>query len=126
MLDLFLALVWTPLGISALVAFAAAALAVVYLRKLALPLAAVAVILAGAAYVASIEADLATARTERDLANAAAATAVAGTKAVEGVAGKAAARAKASRSTRDRILTAPASDDAPVAPVLRDVLEGRR
>ena len=40
MLDLVIALVWTPLGIGALAAAAAAVLAVVYLPRLALPLAA--------------------------------------------------------------------------------------
>ncbi|TXN04866.1 hypothetical protein FV242_05800 [Methylobacterium sp. WL64] len=126
MLDLLLALVWTPLGIGALVAVAAAAAAAVYLPRLAIPLACVAVILAGAAYVSALQADLGTARRERDEAKAAAATAAKGTKAVEGVAAKAAARSASTRATRDRILMAPASDDAPVAPVLRDVLEGGR
>ena len=94
MLDLAAALLWTPLGLAALTAAGGAVLALFYLRAAAL---------AGAAYVASLQADLTTARRERDEARTAAATATAGTKAVEGVAGKAAARAKASRATRDRI-----------------------
>lgn len=126
MLDLALALVWTPLGIGALVAAAAAFACAVYLPRLAVPVACLALVLAAVAYVCALQADLTTARRERDEARTAAATATAGTKAVEGVAGKAADRAKASRATRDRILTAPASDDAPVSPVLRDVLEGSR
>lgn len=119
MLDLLLALVWTPLGIGAIVATAADPLTVVYMPRLALPLAAVAVILAGVAYVASLQSELGTARRERDEAKADAAGKAAGIKAVEGVAGKAAVRAKATRSARDAILSAPASDDALVAPVLR-------
>jgi voltage-gated potassium channel Kch len=125
-LDLALALVWTPLGIGALVAAAAALACAAYLPRMAVPVACLALVLAGVAYVSALQADLATARRERDEARTAAATATAGTRAVEGVAGKVADRAKASRATRDRILTAPASDDAPVAPVLRDVLEAGR
>lgn len=124
--DLALALVWTPLGIGALVAVLAAVACAVYLPRLAVPVACLALVLAGVAYVSSLQADLSTARRERDEAKIAAAAATAGTKAVEGVAGKAAARARASRATRDRILIAPASDDAPVAPVLRRVLEAGR
>lgn len=119
-----LALVWTPLGLAALAAAAAAGLAVVYLRRAVLPLALAAVALAGAAYLAHLQADLVTARRERDEARIAAAEAAAGAKAVEAVSEKAAARSQASRGVRDRILTAPRSDDAPVAPVLRRVLEG--
>ncbi|GJE51453.1 hypothetical protein GOFOIKOB_4512 [Methylobacterium tardum] len=126
MLVLALALVWTPIGIGALIAVAAAVAAAVYMPRLALPLACVAVMLGGAAYVSALQADLGAARRERDEAKAAAATAARGTKAVEGVAAKAASRAAANRAIRDQVVTAPASDDGPVAPVLRDVLEGGR
>ena len=103
MLDLSLALVWTPLGIGALIAAAAAVACAAYLPRLAVPIACLALVLAGVAYVSALQADLTTARRERNEARTAAAAATAGTKAVEGVAGKAAARAKASRATRDRI-----------------------
>lgn len=93
-----------------------------YLPRLALPLARVAVILGGSAYVSALQADRGAARRERDEARAAAK----GTKAVEAVAAKAAARSATSRASRDRGLTAPASDDGPVAPVLRQVLESGR
>jgi hypothetical protein len=69
-LDLALALVWTPIGIASLVALAAAVAACLHLPRLAVPLLALAVVLAGAAYVSRIQADLGAARRERDEAKA--------------------------------------------------------
>ena len=73
MFDLALALVWTPLGLGALIAAAAAVAAVVYVPRFVLPAAAVALALAGAAYVAHVRTELDVARRERDDANSAAA-----------------------------------------------------
>ncbi|MCE4222127.1 hypothetical protein HCU64_00035 [Methylobacterium sp. C25] len=126
MLDLAIALVWTPLGIAALVAVAAAALALAYLPRAALPLACVAVLLAGAAYVASLQADLAASRIEAREAKADAAAKGKAIEALERNARATAARNAASRTRRDRILSAPASDDGPVAKILDDTLESLR
>ena len=126
MLDLLLALVWTPIGIAALVALAAAVVAFLYLPKLGVPLLAVAVILAGAAYVTRIQDDLGAARRERDEAKADAAAKGRAIAAMEELSQRGDKRARAARETHRRILAAPASDDAPVAPVLRQVLEGGR
>ncbi|MCG5246865.1 hypothetical protein LPC10_17740 [Methylorubrum sp. B1-46] len=126
MLDLALALVWTPLGLGALVAAAAAVAAVVYLPRFALPAAAVALALAGAAYVAHVRTELDAARRERDEAKAEAAGKAAAIEALEGLSRTRDARAARSRETHRRIQAAPGTDDGPVAPVLRDVLEGGR
>ena len=126
MLDLALALVWTPLGLAALAAAAAAVAAFLYLPRAGVPLLALAVVLAGSAYVARLQGEVEGARRERDEARAEAAAQARAAKAVERVTAKAASRARSSRAARDRILTAPAGDDGPVAPVLRQVLEGDR
>lgn len=126
MLDLALALVWTPIGIASLVALAAAVAACLHLPRLAVPLLALAVVLGGAAYVCRIQADLGAARRERDEAKADAAGKARAIAALEFVSGKGKKRAHAARETHRRIQAAPASDDGPVAPVLRDVLEGGR
>ncbi|MCK2057172.1 hypothetical protein [Methylobacterium sp. 37f] len=126
MLDLALALVWTPIGIAALVALAAAVAAFLYLPRLAVPFLALAVVLAGAAYVSRISDELGSTRRERDEAKADAAgkaRAIAELEAMSRISDK---RARAARETHRRIQAAPASDDGPVASVLRDVLEGRR
>lgn len=126
MLDLALALVWTPLGLGALVAAAAAVAAIAYVPRLALPAAAVALALAGAAYVAHVRTELDAARRERDEAKADAAGKAAAITALEELSRTRDARIRASRETHRRIQAAPATDDGPVAPVLRDVLEGGR
>ncbi|TXN47359.1 hypothetical protein [Methylobacterium sp. WL7] len=126
MLDLALALVWTPIGIAALAALAAAVAAFVYLPRLGVPFLALAVVLAGAAYVSRIQDDLGAARRERDEAKADAAGKARAIEALESVSRNGDKRARAARETHRRIQAAPASDDAPVAPVLRQVLEGGR
>jgi hypothetical protein len=125
-LDLLLALVWTPLGLGALAAAAAAGLAFVYMPRLAWPVALVAVTLVAAAYATSLQADLGNARHERDEAKADAAGKARAIASLERLSANADKRARASRETHRRIDAAPASDDGPVAPVLRDVLEAGR
>ena len=126
MVDLALALVWTPIGVAALVAAAAAVAACLYLPRLAIPLLALAVVLTGAAYVSRIQDELGTTRRERDEAKAEAAGRARAIKELETVSRNADRRARAGRETRRRIQVVPASDDGPVAPVLRDVLEAGR
>lgn len=126
MLDLALALIGTPLGLAALAALAAAAAAAAWLPRAALPLACAAALLAGAAYVASLQADLDDARRERDAARADAAGKAAAIEAMQAEAAESAARAKSSASAHARIRRAPAAADGPVALVLRDALEGLR
>lgn len=126
MLDLALALVWTPIGIAALVAAAAAVAAFLYLPRLGVPLLALAVVLAGSAYVTRIQDDLSAARRERDEAKSDAAGKARAIEALESVSRNGDKRTRAARETHPRIQAAPASDDAPVAPVLRQVLEGGR
>ncbi|MBK3398066.1 hypothetical protein [Methylobacterium ajmalii] len=126
MLDLLVALLWTPLGLGALVAAGAAIAALVYLPRLALPIAAVAVALTGAAYVGHVRTELDAARRERDEARADAAGKARAIEALESVSRNQDRREARSRETRRRIQAAPAGDDGPVAPVLRDVLEGGR
>lgn len=123
MLGLALALILTPAGIAALVAMAAAALAVVYAPRLAVPAAAVAVILVGVAYVSRLQTEVAS--TRRDLAEARELAEVRGraVAALQAEHQAGARRARATAAAHDRIRRAPASDDAPLAPVLRDALE---
>ncbi|SFU34840.1 hypothetical protein SAMN02799631_00279 [Methylobacterium sp. 174MFSha1.1] len=66
MLDLALALALTPAGFSALAAAAAAVVAAVYAPRLAVPVALVAVIPTGVAYVTLLQAEVASTRRERD------------------------------------------------------------
>ncbi|UYW28353.1 hypothetical protein OKC48_07510 [Methylorubrum extorquens] len=94
--------------------------------RLAPPLALVALALAGAAYVASLQADLAGARAEALTAKADAAGKAAAIAALEAEAVATAARTRTTAAAHARIRRAPASDDGPVAPVLRDALEGLR
>ena len=124
MLDLALALVWTPIGIAALVAMAAAVAAFLYLPRLGVPLLALAVVLAGAAYVSSIQADLGAARRERDEAKADAVGKARAIAAMEDLSRNGDKRKRVNQETHRRIQAAPVSDDGPVAPVLRQVLEG--
>ncbi|MBI1689511.1 hypothetical protein [Methylorubrum sp. DB1722] len=126
MLDLLLALVWTPLGLGAILAAAATVAAILYAPRLALPVAAVALALAGAAYVSHVRTELDAARRERDEARADAAGKARAIEALEAVERAKGRREARSRETHRWIQAAPPSDDGPVAPVLRDVLEGRR
>lgn len=123
MLDLALALVVTPAGITALVAVAVAGLAVVYAPRLAIPAALVAVILVGVAYVSRLQDEVAS--TRRDLAEARELAEVRGraVAALQREHQAGAKRARATEAAHARIRRAPASDDAPLAPVLRDALE---
>ena len=102
---------------------AAAALALVYVPRLAVPFAALAIILGGVAYVSRLQDEVAS--TRRDLAEARELAEVRGRAVValqpEHQAG--AKRARATEAAHARIRRAPASDDAPLAPVLRDALE---
>ncbi len=126
MLTLVLALVTTPAGIAAVVAIGLAVLALLYAPRLALPVALVAVILVGVAYVSRLQADLASTQRARDEA---AALAELRQSAVEALQRNAKAKAKRDATTasaHDRIRRAPASDDGPLAPVLRDALEARQ
>ncbi|ACB80036.1 hypothetical protein C0214_10975 [Methylobacterium sp. DM1] len=126
MLDLALALVWTVPGVAALAAAAAAVLAFLYLPRLAVPLACLAVVLAGVAYVDRLGRELATARAEAAAAKADAAAKGRAIEALEADAAESVARAKAAAAAHARIRRAPASADGPVAPVLREALEGLR
>ncbi|KQO61761.1 hypothetical protein [Methylobacterium sp. Leaf88] len=123
MLDLLLALVWTVPGIAAVLAASAAALAVAYAPRLALPLILVAAILYGVAYVTRLHDEAAAAR--QDLAAAAdkAETQRLVIASLQRTSAAAARRAKANASAHARIGSAPASDDGPVAPVLGQTLE---
>lgn len=123
MLTLLLALVTTPAGICAGVAIALAVLALLYAPRLALPVGLVAVILLGVAYVSRLQADLASTQRARDEAAALAEVRKGAVEALQRNAKAAAKRTAATASAHDRIRRAPASDDGPVAPVLRDVLE---
>lgn len=126
MLDLALALALTPAGISALAAAAAAVVAAICAPRLAIPVALVAVILAGVTYVTRLRDEVAS--TRRDLAAARELAEVRG-RVVETLQREHQAAAKRTRETaaaHDRIRRAPASDDGPVAPVLRDALEAGR
>lgn len=123
MLDLALALVVTPAGIAALVAMAAAVLAVVYAPRLAVPVALVAVILVEVAYVTRLRDEVASTRRERDEARELAEVRGRAVSALQREHQASARRTRATATVQDRIRRAPASDDAPVAPVLRDALE---
>ncbi|MCJ2046354.1 hypothetical protein MKK58_17705 [Methylobacterium sp. J-078] len=123
MLTLLLALVTTPAGISAVVAIGLAVLALLYAPRLALPVALVAVILLGVAYVSRLQADLASTQRQRDEAAALAEVRKGAVEALQRNAKAAAKRSAATASAHDRIRRAPASDDGPLAPVLRDALE---
>lgn len=123
MLDLALALFVTPAGIAALVAMAAAGLAVVYAPRLAVPVALVAVILVGVAYVTRLRDEVASTRRERDEARELAEVRGRAVSALPREHQASAKRTRATAAVQDRIRRAPASDDGPVAPVLRDALE---
>lgn len=123
MLTLLLALVGTPAGIAALVAIAIAVLALAYVPRLALPVALVSVILAGVAYVSHLQDAVATTRRERDEAAALAEVRKGAVEALQRNTRATAKRAAATASAHERIRRAPASDDGPIAPVLRDALE---
>ncbi|MEE7440893.1 hypothetical protein [Methylobacterium oryzae] len=123
MLDLALALVVTPAGITALLAIVAAGLAVVYAPRLAVPFAALAVILVGVAYVTRLRDEVASTRRERDEARELAEVRGRAVSALQREHQASAKRTRATAAVQDRIRRAPASDDGPVAPVLRDALE---
>ncbi|MCJ2124916.1 hypothetical protein [Methylobacterium sp. J-077] len=74
----------------------------------------------------AIQADLGAARRERDEAKADAAGKAKAIEALESVSRNGDKRGRANREAHRRIQAAPASDDASVAPVLRQVLEGGR
>lgn len=123
MLALALALVVTPAGITALLAATAAALAAVYVPRLAVPFAALAVILVGVAYVTRLRDEVASTRRERDEARELAEVRGRAVSSLQRKHQASARRTRATAAVQDRIRRAPASDDGPVAPVLRDALE---
>lgn len=123
MIDLLLALVWTVPGIAGVLAALAAALAVAYAPRLALPLILVAAILYGVAYVTRLHDEAAAARRDLAAAVATAETQRLTISALERTNAASARRAKASAAAHSRIGSAPASDDGPVAPVLGQTLE---